>query len=228
MKDLDLRKLQTKFPLKDIEWRIQSTKTYNNIIKCIIVPYLTNRSIQQRLDDVVGAENWKNEYRETVCEKYEFDKKTNQTVLKKVYGFLCGISIFINGQWVTKWDGASNTDIEPIKGGISDSMKRSAVQWGMGRQLYEFPRVYADISKEYQQGYEWCNKEGGFWWQVPAIFRIEKDLSKIITELKSFYDLLNEEQKANCNCYIENKDEQKILDSIKYAKKIKNDVDNGL
>ena len=44
---------------------------------------------------------------------------------------LCGIAIFFEGRgFITKWDGAEDSDIEAVKGGLSDSMKRAAVQWG--------------------------------------------------------------------------------------------------
>ncbi|MEG2678653.1 MAG: Rad52/Rad22 family DNA repair protein, partial [Oscillospiraceae bacterium] len=62
---------------------------------------------------------------------------------------ICGTSIFFESRgWVTKWDGAEDTDIEPIKGGLSDSMKRAAVQWGVGRVLYNMDAVWVDIEKK--------------------------------------------------------------------------------
>lgn len=48
---------------------------------------------------------------------------------------------------VTKWDGAEDSDIEPIKGGLSDSMKRAAYQWGIGRVLYSLDTVWVDIER---------------------------------------------------------------------------------
>jgi hypothetical protein len=45
--------------------------------------------------------------------------------------------------WVTKWDGAEETDSESIKGGLSAAMKRAAVQWGIGRYLYDLPEGWA-------------------------------------------------------------------------------------
>lgn len=84
---------------------------------------------------MVGPENWHNEY----TPWHSAGKKDAQ---------LCGISIFFEGRgWVTKYDGAEDTDIEPIKGGLSDSMKRSAVQWGIGRVLYNMDTVWVDIEK---------------------------------------------------------------------------------
>ncbi|MFR7743272.1 MAG: Rad52/Rad22 family DNA repair protein [Acutalibacteraceae bacterium] len=56
---------------------------------------------------------------------------------------MCGIStcscIYFEGKgFITKWDGAEDSDIEPAsRGGLSDSMKRAAVRWGIGRVLYK-------------------------------------------------------------------------------------------
>ena len=49
--------------------------------------------------------------------------------------------------FITKWDGAEDSDIEPIKGGLSDSMKRAAYQWGIGRVLYSLDTVWVDIER---------------------------------------------------------------------------------
>lgn len=86
------------------------------------LPYVTARAIQDRLDAVCGPHNWKNEFR-----PWEVGTP----------GVLCGLSIKIGDEWVTKWDGAEQTDIEAMKGGLSDAMKRAAVQWGLGRYLYQ-------------------------------------------------------------------------------------------
>ena len=49
---------------------------------------------------------------------------------------ICNLSCRIEGEWVTKADGADDTNIEAAKGGISDSLKRAAVLLGIGRYLY--------------------------------------------------------------------------------------------
>jgi hypothetical protein len=54
----------------------------------------------------------------------------------------CGIGILVDyedgqpPQWVWKWDGAGETDIEGEKGSFSDAFKRAAVSWGVARDLY--------------------------------------------------------------------------------------------
>ena len=61
---------------------------------------------------------------------------------------LCGIAIYFEGRgFITKWDGAEDSDIEAVKGGLSDSMKRAAVQWGIGRVLYDLNTVWVEIEK---------------------------------------------------------------------------------
>lgn len=61
---MDLLKLAEPFPEGDLEWRIQSAGKGNNGIWARCVPYISNRAIMQRLDDVCGPGNWRNDYRE--------------------------------------------------------------------------------------------------------------------------------------------------------------------
>lgn len=130
------------FAPEDLEWRLQST--YEDRMKGWAVPYVTNRAIQDRLDDVVGPENWHNEF-----------KPWHGTGKKEAQ--ICGISIHFESRgYVTKWDGAEDTDIEAVKGGLSDSMKRAAVQWGVGRILYKMDMVWVDIEK---RGKSWVIKD---------------------------------------------------------------------
>lgn len=108
----------------EIEWRIQSSKDG----KMTVVPYINNRCVMNRFDHAFGAYNWNSEFREVAG------------------GFICRLTVrvkFADGDEVTiiREDGAQLTGIEPLKGGISDSMKRCAVQFGLGRGLYEYPRV---------------------------------------------------------------------------------------
>lgn len=120
MTDINFAKLAEPFPADDIEWRVQQSGVKDGKPWAMVLAYVTNRAIMDRLDDVVGPENW-----------------GNQFTPGPVSGLLCGISIRVGvDQWVTKWDGAENTDIEATKGGLSNSMKRAAVQWGIGRYLY--------------------------------------------------------------------------------------------
>ncbi len=130
----DLNCLGDCFPAEDIEWKPIAVSRKTN--KGLAAAYLTNRAIMDRLDEVCGPANWRNEF-----------------VSGPNGGVLCGLSIRVPGpngeagEWVTKWDGAENTDIEPVKGGLSSAMRRAAVQWGIGRYLYKLPQQWVPVDE---------------------------------------------------------------------------------
>ncbi len=127
----NLRDLAAYFQPDQLEWRAITISKRTN--KGLAAAYITNRAIMDRLDEVVGPENWRNEYR----------PGPNG-------GVVCGLSICVDrgtdqGEWVTKWDGADNTEVEAIKGGLSNAMRRAAVQWGVGRYLYDLPQQWVPV-----------------------------------------------------------------------------------
>ena len=131
-----LEMLKVPFLPRDIEWRVcRSGVSKTGAPWIMALAYIDNRAIMDRLDNTVGAENWRNEYTQAPCG-----------------GILCGLSIRVGGEWVTKWDGAENTDVEAIKGGLSGSMKRAAVQWGVGRYLYGLSENFATVIQSKQEG----------------------------------------------------------------------------
>jgi len=83
-----------------------------------MLSYVDARYVQERLDEVVGPANWQTKYEDTPG------------------GIRCGIGIYVDGQWVWKWDAGIPSNIEPVKGAHSDAFKRAAVQWGIARDLY--------------------------------------------------------------------------------------------
>ena len=123
--------LAAPFSNGDIEWRISATTQDKS--KGLAVPYVTNRAIQNRLDSTVGIDGWQNEFRPWKDGKAQ----------------LCGISIYFQQQkqWLTKWDGADDSDFESVKGGLSDSMKRAAVEWGVGRYLYGMTQIWVKVEQ---------------------------------------------------------------------------------
>jgi len=112
--------LAAPFPSTDIEWRAGSTNKAKT--SALALAYITSRAVMNRLDEVVGPENWRDEYRSG-----------------PQGGVVCQLSLRLNGEWLAKEDGADNTDFEAVKGGLSDALKRAAVKWGIGRYLYQLP-----------------------------------------------------------------------------------------
>lgn len=150
------RRLREPFAPDDIEWRVAQAGEKNGAPWAKVLAYLTNRAIMQRLDDVVGPGKWWNEY-----------------AAGPQGGVICGITISTWDGRVTKWDGAENTDIESVKGGLSDAMKRAAVQWGMGRYLYGLEEGWAECSSSSQKGWRYQPGKDGkykaFYWQPPRL-----------------------------------------------------------
>jgi len=104
------------------QWRVQSFSKNKPVASC--VAYIDARDVMRQLDDVCGAENWQDDYRLI----------NNQ--------LFCGIGIFCNDKWIWKWDVGTESQTEKEKGVVSDSFKRAAVKWGVGRFLYDLPVVY--------------------------------------------------------------------------------------
>lgn len=139
--------LSAPFAASDVEWRVQNVT--QDKTRGLAVPYLDSRAIQNRLDAVVGPYNWKTEFKPWhQVQKKDKDDKTAEKVM--VASQLCGLSVYNEerGEWVAKWDGAENSDIEPVKGGISDSFKRAAVLWGVGRYLYAMESCWVDVEQK--------------------------------------------------------------------------------
>lgn len=86
--------------------------------------YVDARYVMSVLDQLVGPENWQRAHQMSDGGKVS-----------------CSVSILVefpdgHQEWVTKTDGAGETDIEGEKGSFSDSFKRACSVWGVGRDLY--------------------------------------------------------------------------------------------
>lgn len=112
----EVKLLFSEFPKEAISWRAQSMTKAGD--KAMALAYIDARDVMERLDSIVGSENWQ--------DRYEFAGART----------ICYLSINIDGEWITKADGAGDTDVEAEKGAISDAFKRAAVKWGIGRYLY--------------------------------------------------------------------------------------------
>lgn len=123
------KELKRPFSLTEIEWRVERAGNTNGKTWAMVLAYIDNRAIMDRLDAVCGIEGWKNEF-----------------VPLADGAFLCGLSIKFENEWIMKWDGADKTQYESLKGGISGAQKRAAVNWGIGRYLYALKETWAIIN----------------------------------------------------------------------------------
>ena len=136
MTAIDYSKLSEPFAANEIEWRAGSTTKDGK--RCTLLAYLTARAVMDRLDEVVGPARW--------CDSYEQGPGG---------GLLCTISIQVDPEqdrWVAKQDGADNTQIEAVKGGLSGAFKRAAVKWGIGRYLYRLDSDWHQVREGWANG----------------------------------------------------------------------------
>jgi hypothetical protein len=122
---MDLKKLQEPLPIEAIDFRLQSV---NKGGYAIILAYKDARVDMQRLDDVCGALNWKREH-----------SNGNAN---------CTVSIWDESkkEWVSKEDTGTESNTEKKKGLASDSFKRACFNWGIGRELYEYPIIQVKLN----------------------------------------------------------------------------------
>jgi hypothetical protein len=176
------KRLCEPFPLEDVEWRVSRAGTGRDGIFCLVLAYITARAIQKRLDDVCGPENWRNEEPRVIT-------------LGDKPAFACGISIrILDDDWVTKWDVAEPTNVEPAKGGFSGAMKRAGAQWGIGRYLYHLDETFAETSeKQPDRRWQYAKTKDGtiYYWKPPGLpaWALPKDpehevAESVLAELK--------------------------------------------
>lgn len=125
-------KLKAPFDKNEIEWRVQQAgKTNDGSIWCMVLAYVDARALQTRLDEVFTPFGWEDSY-QAIGED-----------------FICTLTVEINGKKVSKQNGASKTQVEGFKGGISNSFKRvCASGFGIGRYLYDLDVIFAETTTE--------------------------------------------------------------------------------
>ena len=114
-------KLSAPFPEEEIEWKV--AKVFKGRGIALVVPYISARSVMDRLDEVVGPDGW----------SFDFELLPDGTVKGK---------LTVLG--VTKCDRGDigGEDSTGTKGSTSDALKRCGVLFGIGRYLYRAPRQY--------------------------------------------------------------------------------------
>lgn len=126
-----LEGLTAEFPREAISWRAQSLTKDGS--KAMALAYIDARDVMDRLDTVCGPINWQ--------DRYEFHGART----------VCYLSIRVGDEWITKADGAGDSDVEAEKGAISDALKRAAVKWGIGRYLYALDAPWVPC-ESYEKG----------------------------------------------------------------------------
>lgn len=129
--------LSAPFDPKEIKWKPQSVKGN----RALALAYVDARLIQDRLDAVLGVEGWQDEYE-----------------LLPDGSVMCKLQLKLGDCWITKMDVGSPSEQpdggDRLKAAFSDSLKRAAVKFGIGRYLYRLQAQWADydpVKKQFSQ-----------------------------------------------------------------------------
>jgi len=127
LNNMILEDLKKPLSINEIDFRVQSINTGGY---ATILAYKDARVDMNRLDSVCGPLNWKREH-----------VRDNQN---------CIVSIWdeTKNQWVSKEDTGTESFTEKEKGLASDSFKRACFNWGIGRELYDYPVIQIKLNPE--------------------------------------------------------------------------------
>ena len=126
-----MKELTTPLPIESIDFRVQSI---NKGGYATILAYKDARVDMQQLDDAVGALYWKREH-----------TRDNKNCIVSIYNTELK-------EWVSKEDTGTESNTEQAKGLASDSFKRACFNWGIGRELYDYPVISIKLeSNEFEE-----------------------------------------------------------------------------
>ena len=123
---MNLQDLSKPLTIDQIDFRVQSI---NKGGYAIILAYKDARVDMQRLDEVCGPLNWKRQH---------INNNHN-----------CIVSIWCDEkkEWVSKEDTGTESNTDAQKGLASDSFKRACFNWGIGRELYDYPLIQVKLNQ---------------------------------------------------------------------------------
>ena len=126
-------RLAEPFDPGEVKWKPQAVKGN----RCLAIAYIDARVVQDRLDEVMGVENWQDTY----------------TVLNDG-SVVCHLALKFPGaaEWITKEDVGSPSEQpdggDRLKAAFSDALKRAAVKFGVGRYLYRLAAHWVDYDEK--------------------------------------------------------------------------------
>lgn len=123
--EMNLEELKVPIDIDHVDFRVQSI---NKGGYATILAYKDARVDMQRLDDVCGSDKW---------------QRSHMELKGNIY---CGIGIKCDDEWVYKWDAGAESFSDKEKGEASDSFKRAGFNWGIGRELYNYPVIQVKLN----------------------------------------------------------------------------------
>ena len=134
---MDLQLLHQPLKINEIDFRVQSV---NKGGYATILAYKDARVDMNRLDKVIWPWLWKREH---------FDNNSK-----------CRVSIYNTEikEWVSKEDVWTASNTEKEKWLASDSFKRACFNWGIWRELYDYPIIQIQLNNTEFEIVDWKAK----------------------------------------------------------------------
>ena len=198
-----MKKIEFK-PLTADQVEVRPTDTKNKG-KATLLIYQTARCPMEILDDTFpGA--WATDYKEVAGNVY------------------CGIGIKVEDEWIWRWNAGTEGNIGEGKSTASDAFKRAATMWGIGRELYNTPKVKIDCPDNYY----WNDKMTMTFSVKEVEFDEKKNCTKLIIvdrfgkEVYNYMDQVHNESRVQLASH---KTNAEILKDFCSAKKKEEGVD---
>ncbi len=152
--DLIKSKLSECFDPEDIKWLPGTTNKDRTSAQAMA--YADPRAYMDRLNEVVGPENWSKEFRTLTATGFDRVKEGWGNAEDKVFPnqgkLLVTCRLTIKGIGATEDVGeAELTDPNAHTVAAAQAFKRACVQFGMGRYLYDLPKVWCDFDNKTKQ-----------------------------------------------------------------------------
>lgn len=127
----------------EIECRVSTVSKDKKGVSCLL--YKDSRCDMDLLDETFGPENWQR--------KHYIIRDT----------MICSIGVKFGDEWIWKDDAGEESNVSAKKGEASDSFKRAATNWGIGRELYTAPFIWINLKEnEDPRRIRFCVKSIGY------------------------------------------------------------------
>jgi len=139
--------------------------------KLICLPYLRKHQVVKRLNEVFGIGGWQSTIKEG-------EKGTK----------LCTISALFGDVWVDRTDIGTASKTEAEKGSVSDAIKRTATQFGIGAYLVDMKEYYINAVKNSKGKLSPCDDNK----KLLHGDKLKDYINKIVSPYGAFRDFANQ------------------------------------
>lgn len=131
-----------------IRWRVQEfakkpANPGNRKPYAVCIAYSNTQDVQDFLDNMIGAENW----------QVKHDTVGNGMIVTYIGINIEGVGWVFKGDTGSPGSAPNKSEGDKNKSLLSDSFKRAAVLFGIGRYNYFMPRINVTASKWKEEGY---------------------------------------------------------------------------